>query len=318
MGRQIGDYQLEELTQYRPCLTRQPDFLQYWQDMKQQLSPKVKVDLEKQPYDVKGINLYKGKLLSWDATPLGMMVIEPNTHQRCCTVVVCFHGYTGDYGYPHFYLKYALQGMTVVSFDVRGQGFTPDYALYSNGHRIPGWMLKGIEEPNSYYYTNIYRDLIVALNWVKESFNADLMIVEGSSQGGGLALAAGALCDHVDVILAGCPFLANFERAFQIAMSGPHMEIVNFFKTQDPQYTLKDQIFITLSYIDVMNFAPLISCPVLLSAGLEDSCTPPSTIYAIYNHLESEVRQLEVYPQHGHEHIPDFEEKKLSFLSNFL
>ena len=43
----------------------------------------------------------------------------------------------------------------------------------------------------------------------------------------------------------------------------------------------------TLSYFDIMNLADRVKVPVLMSIGLIDKVTPPSTVFAAYNHLET-------------------------------
>lgn len=43
----------------------------------------------------------------------------------------------------------------------------------------------------------------------------------------------------------------------------------------------------TLAYFDIMNLADRVKVPVLMSIGLIDRVTPPSTVFAVYNHLET-------------------------------
>ncbi len=57
--------------------------------------------------------------------------------------------------------------------------------------------------------------------------------------------------------------------------------------------------------------------PSLMSIGLDDKVTPPSTVFAAYNHLETE-EELMVYRYFGHEFIPAFQTEKLSFLQKYL
>ena len=53
----------------------------------------------------------------------------------------------------------------------------------------------------------------------------------------------------------------------------------------------------TVSYFDCVNFAPLISCPMLVYIGLEDDVCPPETGYALVNALKNCPVEL-----HAHEH----------------
>jgi len=54
-----------------------------------------------------------------------------------------------------------------------------------------------------------------------------------------------------------------------------------------------------LTYYDVKNFAPWITCPVIMGVGLQDPICPPRTNFAPYNLLKGEKRYL-IYPETGH------------------
>jgi cephalosporin-C deacetylase-like acetyl esterase len=49
-----------------------------------------------------------------------------------------------------------------------------------------------------------------------------------------------------------------------------------------------DDVFKVLSYFDIKNLAPWISCPVIMAAGLQDETCPPHTNFAGYNQITSE------------------------------
>lgn len=54
-----------------------------------------------------------------------------------------------------------------------------------------------------------------------------------------------------------------------------------------------------------------------MAIGLIDQITPPSTVFAVYNHLETD-KDLKVYRYFGHEYIPAFQTEKLAFLQKHL
>ena len=55
----------------------------------------------------------------------------------------------------------------------------------------------------------------------------------------------------------------------------------------------------TLSYVDVANLAPMVTCPAVVTVGLWDVICPPSTIFGTFNRLSSADKELMVYPYHG-------------------
>lgn len=321
MGRHVGDLSLEQLKKYKPELIHKPkDFESFWRTIKKELAEfQPKVTLQYRDYPVPNVEVTDILFNTWDGTPLNGVLVKPKGVKEC-PVIVSYPGYTGDHGLPIDYLKWTSLGIAVYAFDVRGQGISPDYAEYKNGTRIPGWMLHGIKEPKKYYYTNVYKDSLLQLNWIKENapFAITALGLIGSSQGGGLALAVGGLDGRQDFIVADYPFNTHFERSLEVALTGPYMEIVNYFKIQDPQYETYDVVLLTLSYVDSLYFCADIDCPVLMSIGLEDSTTPPSSAFAAFNYLSSEDKQIEVYPNYKHEINSFHEEKKLAFVMRQL
>ena len=322
MGRHVGDDPLEKLLEYRPPLQNRPaDFDQFWETQKNEMrSRKPVVSIKWRDYPVPGAEVADILFKSWDGTPLKGLIVKPASMEEC-PLILSFHGYTGDCGLAVDYLPWVAAGAAVLSFDVRGQGNSPDYGRYPNGSRIPGWMLHGITDHTHYYYTNVYRDILLQLQWIRSQefpFRATITGAMGGSQGGGLALAAAGLDGSLDFVAADWPFIAHFERALEVSLSGPYMEIVNYFKWNDPQYQTRDQVLKTLGYIDCVHFCQMIKCPVLMAAGLEDPVTPPSTVFAAFNHLGTKEKKIETYPQFTHEQNRFHEEKKVEFIMKQL
>jgi cephalosporin-C deacetylase len=49
-----------------------------------------------------------------------------------------------------------------------------------------------------------------------------------------------------------------------------------------------------------MNLAPDISCPTLVTVGLEDMVCPPSTVFAAFNHIDA-PKHIDVFRYYAHE-----------------
>ncbi|WP_053367755.1 acetylxylan esterase [Bacillus sp. FJAT-27245] len=317
MGRHVGDFSLEQLRLYKPELVNKPaDFDLFWAGEKERVKRSgFRVDVKWVDYPLPLVEVADLTLHSWDGTPLKGILVRPK-HIEEGPVLLQFHGYTGSRGLPSECLKWVLQGITVIAFDVRGQGDSPDYANYPNGSRITGWMTLGIFEKETYYYTNVYRDLIAQMEWIQASAPVKPTVfgINGASQGGGLALAAAGLEENVQFVACDWPFLTHFERALDVSLSGPYMEIVNFLKLHNPENNLKADILKTLAYVDALHFCPAIHVPVLMGIGFEDSTTPPSSAYSAFNHIQSKNKTIIPYPQYTHESNPFHEEKKIAFI----
>jgi cephalosporin-C deacetylase len=140
----------------------------------------------------------------------------------------------------------------------------------------------------------------------------------GESQGGGIALAAAGLDSDIKLLISDFPFLTHIEKGMETALSGPYVEVGLYFKYNDPTRNTYDQIMQNLSYVDAMNFCPDITCPVLMSIGLKDTVTPPETVFAAYNNLATNEKEIDIYPDYGHEPNHFKEERRLEVISNYL
>jgi cephalosporin-C deacetylase len=313
------DLSLEELKVYKPNLTRQPDFEEFWRlTLKELEKTPVKFRLKPYDYPAKGVKVFEiifsgfmnADINGWFAIP-----DAPGKHPG----LVLYHGYNWAMdGCIHDTVNMALHGYAVLHMLVRGQqGKSVDNVVSSHGHNA-GWMSKGILSRDEYYYRAVYMDSVRAVEVLAgmDDVDANRIGVMGGSQGGALTLAAAALSNIPVVAVAQYPYLCNFDRAIDVALKMPYGELNEFFRRySDPE--VERQAKITLSYFDIMNHAPNIKCPVLLSCGLVDEITPPSTIFAAYNHMEC-PKEIAVYRYFGHEYIPGFVEKQLRMLMKHL
>jgi cephalosporin-C deacetylase len=161
-------------------------------------------------------------------------------------------------------------------------------------------MAKGIQNKDEYYYRAVYMDAVRAIDILAAmpEVNADRIAVTGGSQGGAITLAAAALSGVPKLAVADHPYLSNFERAIDTTPRGPYSEE-------------------TLSYFDIMNLAPRISCYSWLTIGLVDDITPPSTVFAVYNHLTCD-KDIAVYRYFGHELVPGSIAPRLQLFMDYL
>lgn len=313
------DLSLEELKVYKPALTREPDFEEFWDMTKKELA-KTPVKYELQPYDYpsRGVKVFRlsypgfmdANIDGWFAIPDG-----PGKYPG----IVLYHGYNwAADGDIHETVDLALHGYAVLHMLVRGQqGKSVDNVVTSHGN-TSGWMSKGILSKDEYYYRAVYMDSVRAVEILASmsDVDTDRIGVIGGSQGGALTLAAAALSDIPAAAAATYPYLCHFNRAIDITPAMPYLELNEFFRRySDPEVEVQAKR--TLTYFDIMNLAPMIKCPVLVASGLVDNITPPSTIFAAYNHMAC-PKEIAVYRYHGHEFISGFVEKRLRMLMKYL
>jgi cephalosporin-C deacetylase len=232
-------------------------------------------------------------------------VARPKDATGPLPAVVQFQGYNGSRGLAGEYVNWALAGYVHVFMDTRGQGGgwgsggdTPD--PHGSGPATSGYMTRGIDDPREHFYRRVFTDAVRLVDATRDLpfVDADRVAVTGGSQGGGIALAAGALATGVAAVLPDVAFLCAYRRGAEVAADGPFVELATYLSVHRDRV---DRVFETLSYFDGVNFARRIHAPSLFSVALMDRVVPPSTTFAAYNHLAAEDRAIEVYPFNDHE-----------------
>src|SRR5262245_32923067 len=163
---------LAQLQEYRPALTREPDFDAFW-DATLKEAAAVPLDVEVVPvtdYPVPDLRLARLYYTGWAGARLCAWWIVPPDAAPGATAagrrptMIFYHGYGGSKGAADLYLGWALQGYNVLAVDTRGQsGESTDPRAYPGGHAT-GYMTMGIADPADYYYRGAYVDGLRALD----------------------------------------------------------------------------------------------------------------------------------------------------------
>lgn len=221
------------------------------------------------------------------------------------SAVVEFLGYGGGRGVPGERLQWPASGSIHVLMDTRGQGGswgtggeTPD--PHGSGPATPGFMTRGIEHQERYYYRRLFTDAVRLVDAVRTLPGVDpaRIAVTGGSQGGGIALAVAGLVPDLLGVMPDVPFLCCFRRAVELTVRDPFAEIARYLAVNRARV---EEVFRTLSYFDGVVFARRAQAPALFSVGLADEVVLPSTVYAAYNAYAGRAREMAVYPFNSHE-----------------
>ncbi|MCP4641977.1 MAG: acetylxylan esterase, partial [bacterium] len=296
----LYDLPLDELKTFTLPQTREPDFEALWADLLerskgQPLKPaSVPVDYCVPEVEVESVSFEAfdgGRIVGWSITP---KPVQPRP------TLLFFHGYSGSKGSISDYLMWALQGVTVLTFDVRGQlGDSADFADYPGG-RFTGWMTSGILDPSRYYFVRAYVDTVRAMDLAcaRPEVDEAHVGVTGVSQGGGLALAAASLDDRFALCMPEIPGFCHIRRTLELTKSPPWTDLTTFFQRRPGDV---EQAMRTLSYVELNNHTERIACPTLVSAGLQDELCPPSTVYTAFNRIPVKEKQIDAFAFNGHE-----------------
>ncbi len=307
------DMPREELQRYKPERREEKDFDAFWAATLAEAASKP-LDPRFVPHaaELEGVEVLDASFAGYGGQRVAAWLVLPSPAARPALstarggrlpCMVEFVGYGGGRSFPWDHLFWAAAGCAHFVMDSRGQGAswspgdTPDEG--TSGPAVPGFMTRGIDSPESYYYRRIMTDAVRAVEAAAAHPAVDpgRIAVTGGSQGGGLSIAAAALSPRARFLMPEVPFLCHYRRATEITDGDPYAEIARYLHTRRDA---EERAFRTLSYFDGLNFAARTKVPALYSVGLMDTICPPSTVYAAYN-WHAGPKEIRVYPYNNHE-----------------
>ena len=314
------DLSLHELKSYCPKRDEPADFDSFWNStLEDARTFPLDATFEKVDYGLVAQETFDVTFRGFGGQPVRGWLILPKEREGKLPCVVEFIGYGGGRSFGFDWLLWASAGYAHFVMDTRGQGSswsagdTPDlYAEGGNAH-YPGSMTRGILDPQHYYYRRVFTDAVRAIEAARShpDVNPSQLAVTGSSQGGGISIAAAGLVPDVAAAMPDVPFLCHYRRATEIVDTYPYREIAEYCHIHRDKV---ETVFHTLSYFDGVNFATRAKAKALFSVGLMDQTCPPSTVYAAFNYWAGE-KEIKVYPYNDHEGGASYQTlEKLRFL----
>ncbi|MFB6715819.1 MULTISPECIES: acetylxylan esterase [unclassified Streptomyces] len=320
------DLPQDELERYRPTLAEPADFDEFWrQTLAQQGEFELAATFEPVHNGLATIDTFDVTFAGYGGHPVRGWLQLPVTRTGPLPAVVEYLGYGSGRGAPHEKRLWACAGYAHFIMDTRGQGAeTPDPDPAAGDIAAAGFLTRGVLDPHRYYYRRLFTDAVRAVDAIRAHPAVDpaRVVVTGTSQGGGIALAAAGLVPDLVAVMPDVPFLCHFPRATTITDHQPYVEVSRFVKLHREHAATVAR---TMSYFDGVTLARRANAPTLFSVGLMDHICPPSTVYAAFNHYGSECqvdqadKQISVYPFNDHEGGgPAHEVVKLEWLAKQL
>lgn len=315
------DLPLDELQRYLPPRHEPEDFDAFWQETLEAVR-QHSLDARFVPvdYHLRTIECFDVTFNGYAGQPIKGWLLLPTQRSEPLPCVVEYIGYGGGRGFPIDWLTWSSAGFAHLIMDTRGQGSswsngdTPDSEPDGSNPQTPGFMTRGILNPQTYYYRRLFSDAVRAVEAarVHSAIDPQRIAVIGGSQGGGIALAVSGLDPSVQAVLPDVPFLCHYQRATQITDSFPYQEIVKYCQIHRDKI---ETVFNTLTYFDGVNFATRARARTLFSVALMDETCPPSTVFAAYNYYAGQ-KEIKVWPYNHHEGGASYQTlEKLKFLA---
>ena len=275
---------------------RKPDDIdEFWDEVlaetaKIPLDPEVVLDPlrsseEIDVYEVFYTSLDRVRIAGWYALPKQRDGLLPGLLQ--------VPGYNMEPPVPKVW---ARKGYAAFSAAPRGKlrsnrQFNPGY---------PGLLTYGMVDRNVYSYRGFYMDACRAVEFLlaRDEVDSNRIGVTGHSQGGGLTVSTAAIRPEIKAAAAGAPYLCGYMDAIELTDAYPYQEIADYLRMNPDS---RQQVEDTLAYFDGINLAHRVTCPIIVSVGLQDSTCPPETGYAMFNAIASEDKKMYAYDGHGHD-----------------
>ena len=165
----------------------------------------------------------------------------------------------------------------------QSEGALKDYPAIGNDDRETSYFLR--------MYLSCYR----AADYLTQrpDWDGKILVVTGGSQGGLQGVVTAALHPKVTGVSVCVP--AGCDMTGPDAGRAPGWPMW-YWKTQGKD---EKKVREASRYYDVVNFAPLVKCPVLVGVGLIDQTCPPAGVYAAFNLLAG-PKEIVLLPRANH------------------
>ncbi|GIT81251.1 acetylxylan esterase [Leifsonia sp. LS1] len=265
------------------------DYRAYW-DEALESAHRHPLDLRRTPVDtgLTTVDVFDLSFRGAGGRPVSAWLRVPRQRSGPLAAVVHANGYGAGRLSPIDDLTWSAAGHAHLTVGTHAQGGG------STGH-----LLDGIDDPRRSYYRGVFVDAVRAVEAVRalDEVDPSRVAMIGNSQGGGIALGAGALVPDLVAVLAQAPFLTAAPLALQQAAAGPWTEL-RAYLTEHPARAAA--VARTLAYVDGVTSARHAIAPGWISDGLADDICPPATARAAATAYAAPVVFRE-WPGAGHE-----------------
>jgi len=284
------------LTDYRSSYKEPDDFDDFW-SRTLELAREHDIAVTTTPVETNLITIEVHDLTfaGFGGHPIRAWLRLPRQRTGKLPAVVEFHGYGSGRGAPIDNLLWSSAGYAHLTVDVRGQGDTPDPV--GSGPSYPGFLTKGIEHRDDYYYRRVYTDAVRAVDAMRTLEFVDRVAVLGNSQGAGIALAVAGLVPDVCAAHFQAPFLSDIRQAIRLVSTAPYSEITGYLAARRD---MAERVFDTLAYFDGIAFARRAEAPAWFSTGLLDDLVPSVAVFGAFHEYRG-PKQIRVWEHNGHE-----------------
>lgn len=195
------------------------------------------------------------------------------------------------------------KNLHVLSMDINAHGIPNGqpgsyYDNLSKGE-LKGYPYFGAGDRDTIYFLGMFLRMELAIDFLasQPEWDGRILIVTGSSQGGGQSIVAAGLDPRVTLITAAVPALCDH--------TGMVVNRIAGWPKLVPAKGATDKEIQAARYFDAMNFATRAKAQAVFCVGFIDPVAPPTSIYAMYNNYAG-PKQIINGPLQGHGNWEDY------------
>lgn len=171
-----------------------------------------------------------------------------------------------------------------------------DFYKQASKTTLRDYVAMGNQDRETSYFLRMYLSCYRAAEYLAQrpDWDGRTLVVTGTSQGGLQAIMTAAIHPKITALMANVP--AGCDR------TGPRVGRAAGWPGWYDGAPNGPKITETSRYFDVMNFAPRVKCPALVSLGLIDTTCPPSGVFATCNQFQG-PKEIIVLVTSGHQDV---------------
>ena len=296
----------------QPTATTPDDFMKYWNAQKAELA-KVPMDAQLTPVEVKtpNVEVYDITLANVNGAHVHGYFGKPKGNGPFPAVMRIPGAGVGSasLGYAE---QMAAQGFLVMSISVHDLPNAQSAQFYKDQFAGPlkGYYLQNRNNRDTYYFHRTVLGNVRSIDYLtsRPEWDHKHMVVNGSSQGGGMTLITTGLDSRVTAGAANVPALNDHSgRDFGRPSGWPQFAPLGADGKLDPK------ILQVSRYYDAVNFARLIKVPMIFGVGLIDNTCHPTTVFSAYNVVKA-PKKIDIAPLMGHAFDPAYNKMLAKFV----
>ncbi len=301
-----------------PSLPVPDDFDAFWAEQKARLA-KVPMtpELTPVPSAVEGIEAFDVQIPCVEPRPVSGYFARPKgAGPKSLPAILSVHG-AGVRSSGLGSAVWAARQYNALGMDINAHGIPngkPDefYTALAAGE-LKDYRAAGRDDRQTCYFLGMFLRLVRAMEFLtsQPEWDGKILIVQGSSQGGGQSIAAAGLDPRVTLIAAGVPAICDHSGKAAGRINGwPKL-------VPDENGVPDAKILQVARYFDAMNFATRAKAEAVVSVGFIDGTCPPTSVYAAYNNLPGK-KQMTCEPLMGHTTFPSHQKAAAAAIAEHI